>query len=143
MAAVVHMVRPGSEHTFTDYVSKSLMTFFSVTGNSHCKPVDAIWDTYPEDNLKTLTHQRCGLGARTRIGDGQTRIPKEDWNTGFLKNTDNKRELFSFLSEHLVKQKLDGRLILNTSNEVLQFFPTANKTYLVSSHVTTLRLIQG
>ena len=52
-------------------------------------------------NLKTLTHQHRGLGPRTRIGDGNTRIPKQDWNTGFLKNTDNKRELFQFLSKEL------------------------------------------
>ena len=117
MAAVVHMVRPCSAHNFTDYVSKSLMPFVQLQVTPTVTRVDAIWDTYPEDNLKTLTHQRRGLGARTQIGDGQTRIPKEDWNTGFLKNTDNKRELFPFLGEQLVKQKLDGKLILSTSNE--------------------------
>ena len=41
--------------------------------------VDAVWVTYPEDSLKTLTHQHRGLRPRTRIGDGNTRIPKQDW----------------------------------------------------------------
>ena len=35
-------------------------------------PVDALWDTYPEDNLKTLTHQHHGLGPHAKIGDGHT-----------------------------------------------------------------------
>ena len=68
----------------------------------------------PENNLKTLT--QLGLGPCTRIGDGQTRIPKQDWNTGFLKNSD-KRELFPFLSAQLVKQDLCGRLLLSTNTE--------------------------
>ena len=67
--------------------------------------------------LLYLTWQHRGLGQRTRIGDGHTRIPKQDWNTVFLKNSDNKRELFPFLSAQLVKQDLGGRLILSTSIE--------------------------
>ena len=35
-------------------------------------PVDAIWDTYTEENLKTLTHQHRGLGPHAKIGDGHT-----------------------------------------------------------------------
>jgi len=40
---------------------------------------------------------------------------KQDWNTGFLKNIDNKKELFLFLSTELVKQDLGGRLLLSTN----------------------------
>ncbi|KAJ8257557.1 hypothetical protein GJAV_G00186910 [Gymnothorax javanicus] len=90
--------------------------------------VDAVWDTYPEDNLKTLTYHRRGLGPRTRIGDGQTRIPKQDWNTGFLKNIDTKRELFLFLSAQLVKQDLGGSLLLSTNKESV----LSNKQHHVS-----------
>ena len=79
--------------------------------------IDAIWDNYPEDSLKSLTHQRRGTGPRTRIGDGHTRIPKHDWNSGFLKNKDNKKELFSFLSEEIVKKDLGGKLLLSTKSE--------------------------
>ena len=51
------------------------------------------------------------------IGHGQTRIPKHDWNTGFLKNVDNTIELFPFLSEKLVKHGLGGNLLLSTNQE--------------------------
>jgi len=109
------MVRPTSAHTFRDYVSQHLVPFVESQITTTVTRVDAIWDTYPEENLKTLTHQHRGLGPRTKIGDGHTRIPKQDWNTGFLKNTDNKKELFPFLSKELVKQDLGGRLLLSTN----------------------------
>ncbi|KAL8593397.1 hypothetical protein ACOMHN_067072 [Nucella lapillus] len=117
MAAVVHMVRPTSAQTFNDYASQNLVSFLKSQVTPNVTRVDAVWDTYPEDNLKTQTHNRRGLGPRTRIGDGQTRIPKHDWSTGFLKNVDNKRELFPFLSAQLVNQDLGGRLLLSTSEE--------------------------
>ena len=78
MAAVVHMVRPTSAHTFRDYVSQHLVPFVESQVTPTVTRVDAVWVTYPEDNLKTLTHQHRGLGPRTRIGDGNTRIPKQD-----------------------------------------------------------------
>jgi len=115
MAAVVHMVRPTSAHTFGDYVSQHLVPFVKSQITPTVTRVDAIWDTYPEENLKTLTHQHRGLGPRAKIGDGHTRISKQDWNTGFLKNIDNQKELFPFLSKELVKQDLGGRLLLSTN----------------------------
>ena len=79
--------------------------------------IDAIWDNYPEGNLKSLTHQRRGTGLRTRIGDGHTQIPKHELNSGFLKTEENKKELFSFLSEEIVKKDLGGKLLLSTKCE--------------------------
>jgi len=103
MAAVVHMDRPTSARTFTKYVTQHLVPFIKSRITPSVTRVNAVSDTYPEDNLKTLAHQRCGSGSRTRIGDGHTRIPKHDWSSGFLKNTDNKKELFPFLSKEIVK----------------------------------------
>ena len=76
--------------------------------------IDAIWDNYPEGNLKSLTHQRRGTGLRNRIGDGHTQIPKHEWNSGFLKNEENKKE-FSFLGEDIVKKDLGGKLLISTN----------------------------
>ena len=90
MAAVVHMVWPTSAHTFSDYVSQHLVPFVESQITPTVTWVDAIWDTYPEEN-QTLTHQHRGLGPLTKIRDGHSRIPKQDWSTGFLKNIDNKK----------------------------------------------------
>ena len=91
--------------------------------------MDAIWDNYPENNLKSITHQRRGIGPRTRIGDGQTRIPKHDWSSGFLKNIENKKELFPFLSKQIIKSDMKGALLLSTNLENV----ISNRTYDVSA----------
>ena len=84
MAAVVHMVRPTKATTFTEYVTNHMMPYLEFQITPTVARIDAIWDNYPEDSLKFLTHRRRGTGPRTRIGDGQTRIPKHDWNSEFL-----------------------------------------------------------
>ena len=76
--------------------------------------MDAIWDSYPpEDNLKAHAQQRRGNGPRTRNGDGSTPIPKSEWNSGFLKDEDNKKELFSFISRQICKGDVNGTLLLS------------------------------
>ena len=85
--------------------------------NPEATRIDAIWDPYPEhDNLESLTHQRRGTGPRTKIGDGNTRIPKHDWNSGYLRDDKNKTELLQFLSEWLSQENMDGLLLLTTSS---------------------------
>ena len=92
MAAVVHMVRPTSAKTFAEYATQHIVPFLEYQITPTVERIDAIWDNYPEGNLKSLTHQRRGTGLRTRIGDGHTQIPKHEWNSGFLKNEENKKE---------------------------------------------------
>ena len=77
--------------------------------------MDAVWDRYPpEDNLKAHAQQRRGNSPRARVGDGSTPIPKSEWNSGFLKNEDNKNELFSFISRQICKSDVNGTLLLST-----------------------------
>ena len=37
-----------------------------------------------------------------------------EWNSGFLKNEDNKKELFSFISRQICKSDVNGTLLLST-----------------------------
>ena len=102
MAAVVHMVRPTTAKTFSEYVLLHIVPFLEAQLKNATQLIDAIWDTYPEENnIKALTQKRRGHGSRIRIGNGSTKIPKHEWNSGFLKNEENKRELFSFISTHI------------------------------------------
>ena len=112
MAAVVRMVRPTSAKTFADHATQHIVPFLEYQITPTVERIDAIWDNYPEGNLKSLTHQRRGTGQLTKIWDGHTQIPKHEWNSGFLKNEENKEELFSFLSEEIVKKDLGGKLLL-------------------------------
>ena len=115
----VQLVRPTSAKTFADYATQTqhIVPFLEYQITPTVERIDAIWDNYPEGNLKSLTHQRRGTGLRTRIGDGHTQIPKHEWNSGFLKNEENKKELFSFISEEIVKKDLGGKLLLSTKCE--------------------------
>ena len=117
MAAVVHMIRPTNAQTFSEYVTKHIIPYMK----SHITPMisrlDAIWDCYPCDSLKTLAHKRRGCGPRTKVRDGSTHIPKRDWNSDFLKNEESKKELFPFISEMIANDDMDGRLLLTTKHE--------------------------
>ena len=73
--------------------------------------LDAARDTYPGENLKVLTQQKCGNGARIKVG--------HEWNTAFLKNEDNKKELFAFISKELSAAKMIGRPLLSTHHETV------------------------
>ena len=69
---------------------------------NYTQRMEAVWDSHPlEDNLKAHVQQRRGNGPRTRAGSTQT--PKYEWNSRFLKNDDNKKELISFISRQICK----------------------------------------
>ena len=129
MAAVVHIVRPTAAQTFLAHAANHLVPYLQSQISSQVTWMDAIWDNYPENNLKSITHQRRGIGPRARIGDGQTRIPKHNWSSGFLKNTENKKELFPFLSKQIIKSDMKGVLLLSTNLENV----LSNRTYDVSA----------
>jgi hypothetical protein len=120
MAAVIHMVRPTTAKTFNEYVSLNIIPFLEAQMKNTTQRIDAVWDNYPEENnLKALTQQRRGNGPRRRVGDGSTPIPKRERNSGFLKNVENKKELFSFISTQISKLDMDGKLLLSTHFETV------------------------
>ena len=99
--------------------------------------MDAVWDRYPpEDNLKVQAQQCRGNGPRTRVGDDSTPIPKSEWNSGFLKNEDNEKELFSFISRQICKSDVNGPTSTVCS-------PTGILTYRDFNHATRLRRTPG
>ena len=96
VAAVVHMARPTSAKTFADHATQHIVPFLEYQITPTVERIDAIWDNYPEGNLKSLTHQRRGTGLRSRIGDGHTQIPKHEWNSGFLKKRGKQKGVILF-----------------------------------------------
>ena len=119
MAAIIHMVLPTRGTTFAEFVSLHVVPFLKSQVTTAVQRIDAIWDSYPEQNLKSLTQQRRGSGPRTLLkpdGDGNTPIPKREWQS-YLKNLENKQELFSFISKQLAKTDFDGKLLLSTEFE--------------------------
>ena len=115
MAAIIHMVRPIPAKTFGKYVTFQIVPFLESQVTNDTQRIDAFWDSYPpEDNLKAHAQQRRGNDPRTRVGDGSTPIPKSEWNSSFLKNENNKKEFFSFISRQICKSDVNGTLLLSS-----------------------------
>ena len=89
--------------------------------------LDAVRETYQDASLKSQTRAKWGEteGRRTRVS-AKIPIPKEaEWQK-FLKESDNKHELFQFLSEQLVQNTTDARyhLLTTKADLVLSNRPT-------------------
>ena len=65
-------------------------------------------DEYIPNSLKTSTRQKRGTGARRRV--------PPNWQE-FLGLDNNKKELFLFLSEQVVKIAIEGRQIIVTKEK--------------------------
>ena len=68
MAAVVHMVRPTRAATFSDYIPMHLAPHLKSLLDPYVQPLDAVWDTYSEWNLKMQAHLRRRNGPQTQLG---------------------------------------------------------------------------
>ena len=64
--------------------------------------VDIVWDQYRALTIKGGTREKRGTGTRQRVS-ATAKVPR-NWQK-FLANVDNKKELFSFLSEKISKEK--------------------------------------
>ena len=104
MAAVIHMVRPTTSKTFNDYVSLHIIPYLESQIKNDTQRIDAVWDNYlEENNLKLLTQRRRGSGPRTRVAIATLKFQNINGtvNSGFLKNENNRKELFQFISTRL------------------------------------------
>ena len=126
MAAVVHMVA---------YISKDICRLRHTTHR-------AILGISNNPNHGTSHHSRISVVVQVHgLGLGMATIKFQSTNGTVLKNEENKKELFAFLSEEIVKQDLGGKL-LHVQN-VREFFLTVHAMCLLSNHATTLKQIQG
>ena len=96
-AAVVNMKKPKGAKTFGEYVDMDLIPYFN-SRLEHVSRLDIVWDQYLPNSLKEHTRKVRGEGTRRRVLDS-TVIPK-NW-AGFLRNSDNKKELFCFISQRV------------------------------------------
>ena len=122
MPAVVHIVKPQRSNVFGEYAGMHLIPFMENQMSTCTTRIDAVWDRYPEHSLKNQTRaKRLGetVARRTRISD-KVPIPKgKDWQT-FLKVSENKDELFQFLSDALVSAtSLSSYCLFTTKGELV------------------------
>ena len=78
--------------------------------------VDAVWDTYPDQSIKAQTQGKKGDGQKRKLAP-QTPMPN-DWHN-FLKNRENKMQLFNILGDALVQSQLNKTLVTTKGDAVL------------------------
>ena len=113
-AMIVNIIKPTSENNFKSYADKLIVPFIKQELGKY-KRVDVIFDTYKKDSLKSSTCMQRGKGIR-RIVEAKSQPPK-NWTT-FLRNNDNKTELFRFLAEEIITSvSIDDKTVMCTLNE--------------------------
>lgn len=102
MPAVIHIIKPQRATVFGDYTNMYLLPFIESKMTPNTTRVDAVWDTYHDGSLKSQTREKRGdtSGRRTRVS-AKTPIPEGSAWVKFLSNSNNKQDLFNFLSEKL------------------------------------------
>ena len=93
-----------------------LLPFLESQMTNNTSRLDAVWDTHQDASLRSQTRAKRGKteGRRTRVS-AKVPIPKgAEWQI-FLKESDNKDELFQFLSEQLVQNTTDARYHILTT----------------------------
>ena len=97
---LVNILKPTSCKTFGDYASNVFVPYLEQQ-QQHANRMDIIWDQYSDNSLKSQTReQRARGGHERRRVTASSPLPK-NWQQ-FLRNGENKTELFSFLNDALI-----------------------------------------
>ena len=118
-AAVVNMVKPGTERTFSEYAADSFIPYIRAQ-LSHVTRLDIVWDEYLENSSKATTRGKRGSGARQRVA-ADNKLPR-NWKE-FLRVDQNKQELFKFLAECVTSIDAEKQVISTHDKQVLSIMP--------------------
>ena len=116
MAAVIHIIKPQRASIFGEYTEMQLLPYLQSQMTDNTSRVDAIWDTYQAASLKSQTRAKRGetSSRRTRVS-AKIPIPKgAEWQK-FLKDSQNKDELFQFVSQELQRSTVNSVFHLITT----------------------------
>ena len=78
--------------------------------------LDVVWDVYHKYSLKSSTRITRGHGIRRRV-TGKTKIPKGSKWSKFLRDENNKQELFEFLAEKVASISVADKEVYVTKGE--------------------------
>ena len=114
-ATTVNMLKPGAFQTFQDYADN---VFIKYLERQLCRVsrIDIVWDVYKPDNPKSTARSRRDKGVRRRV-ESRTRVPS-NWQS-FLREDENKSELFEFLAEESVKLVSKKQIISTKGRSVI------------------------
>ena len=82
--------------------------------------IDIVWDRYVPGSLKETTREKRGNGVRRKVSS-QAKLPGNLMD--FLRVSQNKEELFSFLTSQVVKYEIPPgkELYITSGNALFEF----------------------
>ena len=111
-AAIVHFLSTTGISTFDEYAGNVFMPYIKKQLEASTR-VDVVWDTYITCSLKESTREKRGKGMRREV-TGRNKLPR-NW-IDFLQNSENKQQLFSFLSHKLASMEcVEGKQVIVTT----------------------------
>ena len=139
-AALINILQPGKDlKTFEDYYFKMLASHLTKQVNKfQAIRLDMVWDTYIEDSLKQYTRQKQGTGVK-RVVRSTGALPRS-WKD-FLRNADNKQQLFDMLAVLVVEQMAStGAVVSNVKNNVHQSVSASTLPMIVNHEEADTRM---
>ena len=111
--ALVHLLSTANIKTF-DHYAESVFIPHLLGYLEKCRRLDLVWDVYTADSIKASTREKRGQGTRRKV-IGKNVMPS-NWKS-FLRNEENKRELFTFLNTKIASADTLGKDVLVTQDE--------------------------
>ena len=134
-AALINMLVPGLSKTFQQYSDHVFLPYIRNKAEG-VQRVDVVWDRYFSHSLKTTARKRRGKEIRRRVKPDTT-IPG-NW-PAFLREEDNKEELFSFLADKLMRLQPEDGVIVTTKSEKVLCNKTRDLSMLSPCNLATTR----
>lgn len=112
--AILHFLSTAGISTFEDYANDVFLPYIRKQLEDADR-VDVVWDTYRSSSIKESAREKRGKGIRRKVA-GPNKIPGK-WQE-FLRDSDNKEELFAFLSKKVATAEFPtGKVVAITSGQ--------------------------
>eukprot|EP00745_Piridium_sociabile_P026562 TRINITY_DN4240_c0_g2_i9.p1 TRINITY_DN4240_c0_g2~~TRINITY_DN4240_c0_g2_i9.p1 ORF type:complete len:1084 (-),score=281.98 TRINITY_DN4240_c0_g2_i9:490-3741(-) len=114
-SALVNSLPPRSSKTFEDYAVLDVLPTIQ-THSTKYKRTDIVFDVYRPSSLKAETRAKRGRGVRRRV-TSNGKIPS-NWRN-FLRDNDNKTELFNFLADKIAQMATPNVVIVTKEEDAV------------------------
>ena len=114
-SALVHSLPPSTSETFDDYARLDFLPRIEAYSAKYNR-TDVVFDVYLTSSLKAEMRSKRGRGVRRRVtGTSKT---TRNWQS-FLRDENNKTELFHFLAEKIAMANMVNVVIVTKGTEAL------------------------
>ncbi|KAG7166090.1 hypothetical protein Hamer_G019870 [Homarus americanus] len=121
--AMVNYLKPGEAKPFSDCACLKFLPLINYYLRTAYR-LDLVWDTDEDVSLESSARARRGSGTRRRV-TADAKVPSNR-NIDFLRHSDNKLELFNFLTTKVPKGTYPSKEICVTHGQNVMSVPKRN-----------------